>query len=924
MSMYVTNAVAAPHQADDTLELKYRLEEEPDVGTYVGDVRQDTSLTKFYDADVLKQLQFRFLRQQQQQQQHMFAIDGATGIIRTSGRVDRDILCPGAETCLVKLDVAVQPAQYFRIIRVTIAILDINDNAPKFPDAKLHFEILESAALGTGLVIPRAIDPDSPDFAVRGYRELTDSSMFRLPDLRKAGSSGSHINSELRLDLCGPLDREQVDKYRVKIMVADGGVPPRTGLVDVTIDVVDINDNSPVFEKTSYEVSIPENVPPRTVLTRLTATDADIGLNGQVLYELSSLTASSYGNIFAVSNSTGDVIVVGLIDYEQQPVYNLVIVARDLGADSVPASATLVVKVTDVNDNAPEISIDTLTGSSGIAVASEDAAVDTFVAHVAVGDKDTGSAGRVECFVNDGHFRLIPITNNVLTGSSEYRLVTAASLDRESQSVYEVGVVCRDMGPESRVSVERIQVRITDVNDNDPQFRLAQYRAELIENNYVGAVVLTVNATDPDEGDNGLLVYSLEGSDSVGFRIEPDTGVIKAMQSFDRELGSVYKLNVVVHDSVTHGRRSSSVEVVIEILDVNDCRPQFTKDQYSFVVEENLPTGTFVGKVIAIDSDTGPHGHVIYAMSSDLFTIDRQSGRIQTSRSLDRELQSVHHVTVIASDLGVPPIATSCEVTIYVGDVNDNPPVFDRHSTEANTTYLISTRTRPGQVITRIRTRDSDVDGNARVTYELTSVAERNPYDDTTVSASGLFDIDPLHGALRVVGNLANSDGSTYEIVITARDDGIPSLSASVHVLVVVNSSVVDPLPTLAEGRRSSLTKHNLIVVVALAIISGLVTVCLVVAIVFIRRGGTDKRRKCKPTASESGVERKYPSSLESSSAPPITISHDSLDNTILGTFKPPEFTFCKEPEKKFQPAADNYQGIYKVNIINTFSMVYE
>ena len=263
ISLLASHCVALSiRQSDGTLEVKYRLKEEQEVGFYVGNVRDDTHLASIYSADVMHTLEFRFLRQHQQQLP--FVVDENTGVITTSGRVDRDVICPGAETCDVRLDVAVQPAQYFRVIRVTIAIEDINDNAPQFPDAAVHFEILESAVVGTGLVLPVAVDPDSPQFAVRGYRDVTHSDTFDLREIRKPDSSSG--SGELRLVLVRPLDRERLDRYRLKIMAADGGTPARTGVVDVFVEVLDVNDNSPVFERHEYQATIVENAPPRTVI----------------------------------------------------------------------------------------------------------------------------------------------------------------------------------------------------------------------------------------------------------------------------------------------------------------------------------------------------------------------------------------------------------------------------------------------------------------------------------------------------------------------------------------------------------------------------------------------------------------------------------------------------------------------------------
>lgn len=636
------------------------MEEEQEVGMFVGNVRQDTNLASLYNADVMHKLQFRFLRQHQQQLP--FSVDVETGVITTSGRVDRDAICPGAETCDVKLDVAVQPAQYFRVIRVTIAILDINDNAPHFADADVHFEILESAAVGTALVLPIAVDPDSPKFAVRGYRDVTHSDTFDLRMIRKPDSTSG--SGELRLVLVQALDRERVDRYQLKIMAADGGTPSRSGVVNVFVEVLDVNDNNPVFERHEYQTTIVENAPPRTVVTRVVATDADDELNGQIVYEFSSLTASSFGHIFAITNTSGDIYIVGSVDHEERTVYQLVVVARDLGPESVAASVTVTVKVTDTNDNAPEINIDTLTGNTEVAVASEDAEPDTFVAHVAVSDRDSGSAGEVDCVVSDGHFRLKPMSSN--DDGDEYQLVTAAMLDRESRASYDVGIVCRDRGPEPRERVERLKIQVTDVNDNDPLFRYPSYRTELIENNYVGAIVLRVNASDADEGDNADLRYSLRSSS--GFEIDEDSGVIKATKSFDREVAASYRFFAVVSDRGKPTPRSSSAEVVVDIIDINDERPRFEHHTYSLSVAENSPAGTEVGTVKAVDPDIGSFGHVTYATTSDMFSVDRDTGLIITLQPLDREVLPVYTITVVATDAGALKIVVYTVLAAWLGD----------------------------------------------------------------------------------------------------------------------------------------------------------------------------------------------------------------------------------------------------------------
>jgi len=191
------------------------------------------------------------------------------------------------------------------------------------------------------------------------------------------------------------LDRETQDLFRFHLVAYDGGSPPRSGSADLTIVVLDANDNSPVFDQTTYEVTIPEDVAPGTTVIRVRAEDLDIGQNGFIHYFLSPGTQAQHGHSFSVGNYSGDVIVVGEVDYETYPSYTLVVNAVDLGPNPVSSETVVVVRVEDVNDNPPSIVINTLSASRSTAAAvSEDAPVGTFLAHVVVSDPDSGHNGK--------------------------------------------------------------------------------------------------------------------------------------------------------------------------------------------------------------------------------------------------------------------------------------------------------------------------------------------------------------------------------------------------------------------------------------------------------------------------------------------------------------------------------------------------
>lgn len=799
----------------ELLELKYRLEEEQSAGTYVGNVFDDTNLGKIYDASALQQLQFRFLRQQ-----NLFVIDNATGIIRTNSQIDREAICPSAINCDIRIDVVLQPQQFFRIIRASVTILDINDNWPQFDRDEQVVEVSESAAVGTILLVPSAVDLDSPEFSIQSYKLVSDFDRFELVGRGQRRSDGA---SDSKLMLTRSLDRESVNRYNLQIVAVDGGYPQNTGSMDVVVHVLDVNDNSPVFEKENYTVAVRENIQKQTTILQIRAVDADIGLNGEVMYSLSLPSEASYGNLFGIDNSSGDLYLKGNLDFEENSIYFLTVVARDRGSDSTPVSASVTVLVGDANDNAPEITIATLSSSTETAEISENSVLSTFVAHLTIIDKDSGDNGRFECRLNDTHFRIIE------TYGTEFQIVTAAPVDREVQASYRLSLTCTDFGDKPRESVEYLRVVIIDVNDNDPVFSQSVYRAELIENNYIGAVLMHVNATDLDSDKNGEIVYSLSGDSARGFQVDPDTGLVTAAIAFDREKGDVIRFQVVAHDKGIPPRNASA-EAFVTILDVNDEKPSFSHPAYSFAVMENLAPGAEVGAVAAHDRDSSVYGEVTYSIlptdGSDLFDVDHKTGLIMTMKDLDREAVSAYYLTVIASDRGIPPLSSSASVTIYVTDENDNPPVFDYPAQHNNTIY-ISNQTPKGHVITRIRALDSDVGQNGKIVYDF--VEE---------SKTELFDVDMELGTVLVNGDLADRDGQRHSLEFVARDEGVPPKVAFARLNIVVNRSIVFAPP---EPSRDQFPQSVLIIVIV-AVISFIVIIMLIAAIIVVCRKDREKQ----------------------------------------------------------------------------------
>ena len=485
----VLDAADAAGGGQGQRELRYVIQEELEVDSSIADIKDDAGLARRYDAETLAALRFRFLAQPPWH----IAIDETSGLIRTDGRIDREEICGdgggddgggvGDGGCKIRLDVAVQPMIYFQIVKISVEILDVNDNSPRFePDHRRH-ELSESATPGSaGFAVPSAHDADTRPYAVERYELRADPTrpadidLFELTAHRKLDGS-----TDVRLVLVRPLDRERDELHRVIVVALDGGSPPRSGTLQVDVVVTDANDNSPEFEYSSYEVQIVENIPRGTTIARVRATDRDAGANAEVVYYLSAATRAAHGDVFSIDAASGAVVVIGAVDYESAPVYRLMLSARDRGVDPVSADAMVIVSVEDANDNAPRVTVNTLLASdTDLATVPENADAETFVAHVLVRDPDRGRNGRFDCALvaasggEDEDFRLKGIF-----ADGEYQIVTRRRFDREQRGRYDVQLACRDGGSPPLVGFGRLTVEVADLNDNEPVFERDMYEVEV-------------------------------------------------------------------------------------------------------------------------------------------------------------------------------------------------------------------------------------------------------------------------------------------------------------------------------------------------------------------------------------------------------------------------------------------------------------
>ena len=551
--------------------LHYQIDEEIPPNTLIGNIALDAHLESKYNMTILGKLRFGFLTNPQLVEEGIFAIDERSGIIQTTSRVDRDSICPLTDECVVTFDVAIRPAKFFEIVKVEMEIRDLNDNHPRFPQTHIVHQISESALPGKSFNIPAAVDPDSSPYSVQRYELVDESGVFAL--LERETADGA---VELGLKLIGELDRETKDYYKVEIVAYDGLTPKRSnkGTLIVDIHILDANDNAPVFTNTSYDVEVSEDIPTGHVILKLTATDVDMGLNGNVEYSLARHSEADYVQTFGVDTETGEVFIRNPLDYEENEMYLLSFTAQDMGPDSLPAEANAVVRVIDVNDNSPRITVNTLT-PSGDADVTENAPPGAFVAHVLVSDDDSGDNGKVTCKLDNDHFHLTKMD------MVEYKIVTASTFDRERHPYFDLRIECQDGGFKSLKSFQNIRVSIVDENDYAPEFSQQFYSARLHENNHIDDFVIAVTASDRDKGRNGWVRFTLDDAAKDYLKIDETTGWISANTIFDHEIIQEVRFHVIATDKGAEPK-SSTATVLLSIIDVDDEKPEFAEQRYAF------------------------------------------------------------------------------------------------------------------------------------------------------------------------------------------------------------------------------------------------------------------------------------------------------------------------------------------------------
>ncbi|MCJ8739590.1 hypothetical protein PDJAM_G00048940 [Pangasius djambal] len=713
--------------------------------------------------------------------------EGAFLHLVTTGGLDRELT--SFYQLLVEVQDKGEPKKY-GYLQVNVTVQDVNDNPPMFDLDQYQTSVFEDAAVGSSVLQVAATDQDEGANADIRYF-LDEGTPFQIDPKADSSTANGNISVSILggneqghfevhtspvpnlslIKVASVLDRERISSYNLTVSVSDNGKPvARSSFASLVIFVNDINDHPPIFQEAVYRVDISEDVPKGSYIKGVSATDGDSGQNANLRYSLVSGNSLGW---FAISENSGLVTSTAILDRETASEIILNISAKDQGLQPKISYTTLIVNITDVNDQVPMFTQNMYHISP-----VEHSTAGSELLQLSAIDTDLGSNGTVrftfdpETPVNVQElFRLDAVTG---------RLSTTSELDREEQGSYLLYVKATDGGSPPLHSTAKVNITLKDINDNKPVFYPMQYFANIKENEPPGSYVTTVSASDPDLGRNGTVRYAITAGDTFKFHINSNTGKITTLVLLDREEKTTYQLQVCAIDGGDLRSHTQAI-VTINVIDTQDNPPSFSQKEYSFVIFENTVHGTVIGTVFATTVDLNTNISYLIASGDQkgLFTVNSVTGQITATGLIDREEQAFYQLKVIARGGDVTGEAL---VNITVKDLNDNAPHF-LHPVE-HVSAVENWKT--GHHIFQAKAFDPDEGPNGMIEYSL----QQNP--------KGLFHIHEKHGLITLTGPLEVST-SSYQVEVLASDRGVPRRTSTLILTVSVydvndNAPVFDQL----------------------------------------------------------------------------------------------------------------------------------
>lgn len=626
---------------------------------------------------------------------------------------------------------------------VDIILEDVNDNTPVFLSKAYYANISEASVIGTSLLQVDAKDADTGN---------NQEVFFQLVEEKGKSSDYFTIDRDTGIiSTAQVLDHEEIQQHKLRVRVVDGGVPALSSDVIVTIDVTDLNDNAPIFTEHTYKATVSELAPRGHFITQVQASDADS--SDQDNLEFSIKSGNEEMN-FSIDKHTGAIVISNHRRPHMQPLYNLNLSVSD---GVFRSSALVMVTVIGANFHNP-----TFSQVDYVVELVENSPVGTLVAEAKATDDDEGIYGHITYqIVND-------FAKDKFSVNENGEIFTLESLDRENnaEKVIPISLIAKDGG--GKVGFCVVNVILTDVNDNAPQFRAAEYKATIASNVPRGTSVVKIAASDMDEGSNADIEYSIEADvENVeeNFEIHPTSGVIVTKESLIGLENELYAFFVRAKDT-GNPPKHSVVQVYIRIVAPETPIPKFTEAHYRYTIAEDLPIGTEID-VIQAESEQPVlyslvKGNTPESNEDEVFVLDKDSGTLKLQKSLDHETTKWYQLTLLSQTKHENyDLVSSVNVNIQVKDLNDNKPVFESDPYEA----VIVENLPSGTQVIQVKANDQDSGTNGHVIYSL------DPKQNSQ-EISELFAVNSETGWVTTLKELDREKMEKYTIAVLATDQG--------------------------------------------------------------------------------------------------------------------------------------------------------
>uniref|UniRef100_A0A2K6W6B9 Uncharacterized protein n=1 Tax=Onchocerca volvulus TaxID=6282 RepID=A0A2K6W6B9_ONCVO len=735
---------------------------------YITEIPEDTPINsliiKLHAAHITNEsMYYAMVAPEDSRSANIFTLDTISGEIRVGKALDRETLDRHIlkVTAYERFDPSVSAS-----CSVIVEILDVQDNAPIFERNFYYAEIREDAPIGTTLasIFARDLDIGLNGEIVYSIAEEPGAELLQIHSSTGVIQTAQH------------LDRELMNLIRVYVYATDKGVPPMSSRVLLEINLLDVNDNAPVFEQEFCNVTIMENITIPSNILQIKASDNDSGQNGKVRY---SIVASSV-NGFSIDYESGWIKLHQRLDSRSNPA-TLLVRAKDSGQPAQFSTINCAIYIIDINDHKPHF-----VASQQELFVEENVPIGFEITRIFAIDEDNDMNGRIvyklEGEDNANETFRIDRTTGIIT--------TISKLDRENKEKYILKVKAEDGGEPPLFDSLLVTVTVRDINDNAPIFEPNFYNITVAENEVLGTPLITVKAIDHDTDDK--IVYRIERADKDIFSLiySADQGAILSLSGKIDRMDDILRVIITATDK---GGLTGTCTITITVIDINTA-PVFLIHPFTIHIPENIQIGSEVMQLKAEDQDRHENAKLTYSVDSEEFSINKDTGLIVVAEELDREERSSYLLNVTVIDHAVDPLSASTFLEIILDDINDNAPEF----TSENYTVAIAEDTPTGTSFTQVAAIDVDEGDNGIIDYYL---IEENGNSDT-------FKLDRSSGTLRVVSKLDREVIARYQLTVKAQDRGNPSLSSFSTVSIVI-IDVNDYAPQFESSRYDLWISEN-------------------------------------------------------------------------------------------------------------------